>query len=191
MNLCVENQPEPLLYDDRCIATVMEDIGWCAIGPYTPTSRMGGCDCLRTVQEVKDAIAETLECCNKEGGYFGIVFEGMMISTIKSTFYELLLDYMDDGMADSIIVVLRASLESCLRRIRGRGSMRPNLNVDNVRNKCEMIIRHAETYDQNLVRWMSVDCIPEKDMALEFLKVVGDKALVEVIEGWRKVKSRR
>lgn len=71
--------------NDRVVATIFDDIGWVAIGEYKPDAAMGGCDKMPDIESIKQAILSALVMCPG----FWVVFEGMMISTIKSTFYQM------------------------------------------------------------------------------------------------------
>ena len=163
-------------FGGKTVATIMDDLGWIAIGGYPEESAMGGCDRIRTIDNIKWAIDEAYD---HSPGYW-IVFEGMMVSTIKSTFYQFLLDMRQRSRADwmedidPLFVILRTTAERCVERIEGRGTKRAGLKVDNVRAKCEMVVRHAKTYDQAYVRWLDVDDVPLDRMVWEFLDLVGE-----------------
>lgn len=164
--------------DGHVYATVFEDIRWVAIGKYHPDAPMGGCDCMRSIDEIKQAIVDVI---NQYPGYW-IVLEGMMISTIKSTFYNFLREIQTRDLRP-LFVILKATPEGCIRRISGRGTMRPGLSHDNIAQKCAMVVRHAKEYDPNLVRWIDVEDTPEDCMLGEFLWEVYDWKLIDAIYG--------
>jgi len=170
-----------LEYDGMIIATVMPTVRWIAVGKYDLESKMGGCDRLSSVDKVKDAIDRSLdwacELSDMEPMY-GIVYEGMMISTIKTTFYDYAVLMASRYDVDPLFVILSASPKGCMHRIQDRGTARKDLNHDNVANKCLMVRRHALTYDPELVRWMDVERIPEAYMLQAFAALVGDHDLV-------------
>lgn len=160
-------------------ATSMPEIGWVAVGKYDARSKMGGCDRLPSVQMIKDAIVDSVLLAlrlERERARYrcGVVFEGMMISTIKSTFYNFLLEQQAERGIEPLFVILQATPEGCIQRISNRGTMRKNLNHDNIRAKCAMVIRHAKTYDPQYVRWMDVETIPEANMLKQFLTLVSN-----------------
>lgn len=161
----------------KVYATVFDNIRWAAIGKYDPNAAMGGCDCLGSVDEIKRAIQDVMRY---RKGYW-IVFEGMMISTIKSTFYNFLLDIEAKGKAKVLFVILKSTAEGCITRIRGRGTMRADLQVDNVAAKCDMVIRHAQTYDPDHVRWINVENTPKEALMPVFLFEVDDTELIDAI----------
>ena len=156
----------------------MDDIGWLAIGSYPEDKKMGGCDKFPrpdTISLIKDAIRISM----KSRPDYWIVFEGMMISTIKSTFYDYLLMLERTKGIVPLFVILNATVQGCMNRLEGRGTMRSNRFKleDNVGSKCELVIRHANTYDPKYVRWLDVERIPVDDMALEFVRSVDDVML--------------
>ena len=131
---------------------------------------------MKTVDNIKNSILRTIETCP---GYW-IVFEGMMISTIKSTFYDFLLGiHREHKHIFPVFVVMNATLDGCINRITNRGTMRPGMNVEMVYDKNKNILRHVQTYDQRFVRYLNVEDLNEEDMLPEFLRLVGDKDLLE------------
>jgi hypothetical protein len=157
-------------------ATAMHDIGWAAIGRYPPMSKMGGCDLMKSVDEIKTAILWTL---GEHPDYY-VVFEGMMVSTIKTTFYNYLMELRyRHPQIHPRFVILKTSLDGCVNRIIGRGTMKPGLNTANIYNKAQSILAHAKTYDQKYVRYIDVESLELEEMLPAFLKAVNDKELIE------------
>jgi hypothetical protein len=155
-----------LLADDKPFATQLDDLKWIIIGQYKPESKMGGCDGMDGIAEIKRAIW----LCYKHFPDYNVLFEGMMISTIKSTFYEYLTELPE---VDPLFVILRTDAAKCVERIAGRGTMKADLKVDNIITKCKMVVSHALTYNQDYVRWLDVDTIPKDEMLKWFLWAVG------------------
>lgn len=168
--------------DGTILVTVNPNVGWAAIGPYYDDKPMGGCDKLKSIQQIKDAIEFAIQWCQSKDCMFGVVFEGMMISTIKSTFYEFAAAMQREHGVEIFFVILRASLEGCLERIEARGTRRSNLNLEKINKKCVSILRHAGTYDQRYVRYIDVDAIPVEAMISEFLVAVGDEELLDYVQ---------
>ena len=159
-------------------ATAMDDIGWLAIGSYPKDKKMGGCDKFPrpgTISLIKDAIRISM----KARPDFWIVFEGMMISTIKSTFYDYLLMLEKSEGITPLFVILNATVQGCMSRLGDRGTARSNRSklVENVGSKCELVVRHARTYNPKYVRWLDIENMPVDRMALEFIKAVDDVTL--------------
>lgn len=166
----------------RVFATAMDDIGWVAIGEYPEDKKMGGCDKFPrpgTVPLIKEAIRTALVARPD----YWIVFEGMMISTIKSTFYDYLLMLERSEGIVPLFVILDATVQGCMSRLGDRGTKRSDRSklVENVGNKCDMIIRHARTYAPRYVRWIDIEHVPVERMALEFIKSVDDVTLEDEI----------
>ncbi len=153
----------------RVRATVMHDLGWAAVGEYHLDAPMGGCDLLKSNAEIKGAILDLLD----DYPTYNIVFEGMMISTIKSTFYEFLLDLERTDGIQPVFVILRASIDTCLEHLQARGTMRENVSVDNIAGKCQLVVRHAAEYDQRYVRHINVNLMPVDAMLTTFLEEIG------------------
>lgn len=150
--------------------TILHDLGWVLIGRYVPGKlTSNGCDKMGVVATIKDAIGVAFT--NHPG--FNILFEGMMISTIKSTFYNFLLElhnvYCD---VQPLFVVMDSTPQACLKRLSLRGTKKSNLKIGNIVNKCNLVVRHAKTYDQELVRWFHVDDVELDDMLDTFLELI-------------------
>lgn len=164
----------------RTFATVAEGIGWAAIGSYPDGSKMGGCDGMKTMDDIKEAIIATYEQCPN---LFGIVFEGMMISKSKWTFYDYLLGLKQEHPdIEPLFVILATSVKGCLGRIHDRGTHRAGVgavNVDMIREKCEVTIKYAHEFDKQYVRWINVEKTPKTQMLSKFLHKVGDIDLWE------------
>lgn len=157
------------LYGTRIYGTVMHDLGWAAVGAYYQEAVMGGCDLLKTNDQIKQAILDLRD----DYPTFNIVFEGMMISTIKSTYYNFLLELARTDGIEPLFVILRASIDTCLEHLHARGTMREGVNVENIAGKCQLVIRHAAEYDQQYVRHINVNLMPRDRMLATFLAEIG------------------
>lgn len=142
------------------LATVLDDKGWCVIGKYAAGSKMGGCDGMDTIIEIKRAILASL---NVYPGY-NVLFEGMMISTIKSTFYDYLLRLEAARGIQPVFVILVTPADACIRRLQERGTIKADLKRENIIHKCISVVDHAKTYDDGYVRWMYPDNTPQELM---------------------------
>lgn len=162
----------------KVYGTVMHDLKWAAVGPYYLDAAMGGCDTFQSIKQIKQAIFDLRD---NYPGYW-LVFEGMMISTIKSTFYDFLLELAQTDPIVPDFVILNATIDGCMRRIKARGTMKADLDVENVAGKCASIIRHAKEYDQKYVKWMDVENIHQvQSMLLQFLWKIGDNELLDAM----------
>ena len=163
--------------DGHAYGTVMPDIGWAAVGQYKPDKPMGGCDLLKNNEQIMRAIYDLRD----NFPTFHIVFESMFVSTIKSTYYDFLLELEKTDQIEPLFVILQASVDTCLRNIAARGTQKANLNVDNVAGKCMSIMRHAGEYDQQYVRYINVNFLPIDALLPRFLWEVRDNELIDAI----------
>ena len=115
-------------YDDYC--TVFHRCLTVAAGKYLPGKiTANGCDQLRTVANTKDAIEHAIRTYPT----YNVIFEGMMISTIKSTFYEFMLEMGEKYDIELIIVVMKTTAQGCINRLATRGTSRKPPKRDNIR----------------------------------------------------------
>lgn len=159
----------------------LEEVGWITIGTYFLDKPMGGTDCGFTVDKIKDALQFAIDC---EEDVVGIIFEGMMISTIKSTFYDFLLSWEDFyGGIEPLFVILQTTPNGCMGRIAQRpsttGRKKKPPKFENIAGKSAMVVSHALTYDQKYVRWIDVEHTSEHQMLYTFLAEVEDEDLLE------------
>jgi energy-coupling factor transporter ATP-binding protein EcfA2 len=164
-------------------ATYMQSINWAVVGEYQSQARMGGCDLFPhpgTVEYVKQAISAVVETTPN---VYGLIFEGMMVSTIISTFYNFLLDYPRKYNVDPLFIILTTTLEGCLNRIETSGRLsKPTLNIANIEHKARTIMHGGQSYDQRYVGYMNVERIALKDMLPTLLYLVDDNDLLEYME---------
>lgn len=146
----------------KVFATGIDDIDWIAIGKYDADKRMGGCDTMKSIDDMKEAILYCITYMN----YSRIVFEGAMISTIVHTFYDWLLQMEN---VDPIFVLLTSTYENCIERMMNRGT-KPSLKGDKLmRDKISRIYRQIRLYDPKYVRVIDVDKTPLEMMVHKFL----------------------
>ena len=162
----------------KVYATVMDDLKWVAVGLYDDKP-MGGCDRLSTVDTVKRAIVDIID----DYPHYVVVFEGMMISTIKSTFYNYLSELSESDNICPVFVILRTDIDSCVGRLKARRTHKGTVKqstIDNMAYKCKTIERHALTYDQDRVAWMDTDTVNVSSMVGTFLELVSHKGCKDV-----------
>jgi hypothetical protein len=158
---------------DKPYATVFPNMSYAAVGPYkkdgAPTSN--GCDSVGKVDLIKEYIGNILD----ELPGYDIVFEGAMISTIISTFYQYLLYLEERDHIRPGFVLLKTSPDKCLERMAGRGSLRPGIDMDRLVARCESVVGNAvKHYDPKYIRILHVDEVEQCDMLSKFLELVGD-----------------
>lgn len=182
LSLCEPDTLEELAWPlpknrQKVFATVAPGVGWAVIGSYPEGSKMGGCDGMKTMDDIKQAILDTYQACPE---LFGIAFEGMMISKSKWTFYDYLLDMEQKFHIQPVFVILKATPDGCLQRIAGRGTHRAGVGPVNrqmIEEKCEVTIRYGKEFDAKYVRWIDVETTPRDAMLQKFLRQVGDDEL--------------
>ena len=157
------------LYDlkGKPYATVLYNLKWIIMGHYPKTAKGGGCDNIHKVDHMK-AILDDLHASYSPN--YSIVFEGAMISSTMTLYYHI--RDMHDVTARAVL--LRASLEGCIRRLEHRKGIKLTLDSFNhVEDKCLRIFRQDHLYIANHIRSIDVDNIAEEEMVYEFLDVVG------------------
>lgn len=161
----------------------LEEVGWITVGTYFLDKPMGGTDCGFTVDKIKDVLYMAIQDA-VEYDVVGIVFEGMMISTIKSTFYDFLLEIEREfDYVEPLFVILQTTPNGCMRRIAQRpsttGRKKKPPKFENIAGKSAMVVSHALTYDQKYVRWIDVEHTKKHQMLYTFLAEVEDEELLE------------
>lgn len=164
----------------KVTATVMRDLCWIALGKYVSDKVMGGVDSsFSTVESIKQAIDMFIRF--GLGDDYWLVFEGMMISTIKTTFYDYLLklEKRYKGEIEPLFVILETVPSGCIERMNARGTKKPNLKFENIVGKCTSVLKHAATYNQKYVRYINVEATPEESMLEAFLLAVDDSETID------------
>lgn len=161
----------------KVYATVMHDLSWAIVGPYKPDKPMGGCDLLHTVQQTKQAVLDLLD----DYPNYWIAFEGIIASTIRSTFYDFLLELQRTDGIDPVFIILKADVDTCVEHIKQRGTMKSDLKIDNVAAKCALVLKNAATYDQQYVRYIDVSNTPAENMMDVFLWKIQDNELIDAL----------
>jgi len=166
----------------KVFGTILKNVGWIFVGGYSLDAMMGGTDCYpSTVNLIKKAIELSVEFALADNNIVGIVFEGMMISTIKSTFYQYLLQLELSFGIEPLFVILQTTPNGCMTRLARRPSVRKKKlpKFENIASKSTMVVTHALTYNQKYVRWIDVEHTAEGDMLRRFAEEVGDEWLLE------------
>lgn len=112
------------------------ELRWIIIGSYENTC--GGCDTIRTQQEVEDRI----EYCLNQG--YNVLFEGLLISTLTSRWLELAKRVSD--RANVLFYYLDTPIEECLRRIDLRRKSAGNFKELNPKNTVDRVKAIDSTY---------------------------------------------
>lgn len=146
--------------------TIFPKLGWIALGTYF--NKTGGMDTYKTNADTVLALMYAL----KNYPEYDIVMEGVIASTIKSTYAELFRELEEDGH-QVLIMAFVPPLKVCLERIQQRNGGKP-IDEELVASKWRSVISGVEYF-----RKAGLDCIPidtskcsKKSMLKNFLKTV-------------------
>lgn len=132
------------------IATVFPSYGWIALGTYF--NKTGGLDRFKNNEITQKAFWYVL----KKYPEYNLLMEGIISSTIFSTYFELF-KAAEEKYTDRKVVVLylNPDVEICLERIQQRNGGKP-IKEDLVRNKANMILRACKKFKEagiEVIRW--------------------------------------
>lgn len=97
---------------DRVLATVCPNEKWLFLGAYR--TKCGGLDYYKTVEQTIDSLYLVLDLP------FNILMEGVISSTIFSTYADLFNRISAESERDVVIATLLPGLETCIQRIQSR-----------------------------------------------------------------------
>lgn len=146
--------------------TVFPKLKWVALGTYF--NKTGGMDTYGTNDHTKQALAYVL----KHYPDYDIVMEGVIASTIKSTYAELFRDLQAQGH-QVLIMAFLPPLEVCLERIQERNGGKP-IKEDLVASKWRSVNSGVDYFREAGLTALRVDtskCTKES-MLKCFLKTV-------------------
>lgn len=123
--------------DKKPVATYCPQYGVVILGTYL--TACGGCDSLGNTQVVK----ELLKRLWKKDVH--ILYEGVIVGDIKSTFYELMLEFRNIHARDVSFCFMGTKLEDCLRRIQIRNGGK-EIKTDLVASKYRNSVTHLKFY---------------------------------------------
>lgn len=132
------------------IATVFPSYGWIALGTYF--NKTGGLDRFKNNEIIQKAFWYVL----KKYPEYNLLMEGIISSTIFSTYFELF-KKAEKRYSDrkTVILLLNPDVEICLERIQQRNGGKP-IKEDLVRNKANMILRACKKFKEagiEVIRW--------------------------------------
>ena len=132
------------------IATVFPSYGWIALGTYF--NKTGGLDRFKNNEITQKAFWYVL----KKYPEYNLLMEGIISSTIFSTYFELF-KAAEEKYTDRKVVVLylNPDVEICLERIQQRNGGKP-IKEDLVRDKANMILRACKKFKEagiEVIRW--------------------------------------
>jgi hypothetical protein len=132
--------------------TVFPKYNMVALGYYhNPT---GGMDGIKDTQAIKDSLYLAADLA--EGYGYDIVMEGILASTVKSTYLALFQEADIQRRFEPIVVFFTTPVDVCLKRIyerNGGKAIRENL----VQNKYDTIMRQPQYFSENGIQTVCID----------------------------------
>ena len=129
-------------YKGKCkkILTVFPTYRWIALGTYF--NKTGGLDVFPNNELTQKALWYAL----KKFPEYNIMMEGVIASTIKSTYINLFHD-VEEKYPDTKIIIMNfvPPLEVCLNRIQKRNGGKP-IKEEAVRNKWKIVNRNVQAF---------------------------------------------
>ena len=149
--------------------TVFPNYGWVALGTYL--NKTGGMDTIATTAEMKEA----LEYAWKKYPKYDVLMEGIIASTIRSTYIELFDSYegrVQDGDINPrkiIVVNFLPPLETCLERVSERNGGKP-VKEDQIASKWRTVARNVQHFRDAGITTLKVDTskVKKKEMLPRF-----------------------
>lgn len=127
---------------NRKLLTVFPTYGWIAMGSYH--NKCGGLDGYADTDMIKKGLWYVL----KHYPEYHVVMEGVIPSTVYSTYEKLFLEVQEKYPERKVIVVnLLPPVEECLKRIQLRNGGKP-IKEDLVRSKWSTVAKNADKFAQ-------------------------------------------
>lgn len=147
--------------------TVFPSYGWVALGTYF--NKTGGCDILSTKEMTEFALMRAVE----DFPEFDIILEGIILSTVFSTYGEFFQSLEEEFDRKVIIMTLTTPAELCIERIYKRNGGK-GFNEQLVRDKRGMVMRSHEKYKALGLKTIKIDPsnTPKDKLLKRFFKTV-------------------
>ena len=148
--------------------TVFPTYGWVALGTYF--NKTGGMDTLRDNWTTRMTLYAALDGFPE----YNVLMEGIMASTIRSTYIDLfheVEEYYDDLKV--LVISLLPPIEVAISRVYSRNGGKP-IQEDAVRGKWETVARNVSAFREAGFTSVRVDSskVPKDKMLKAFLKTV-------------------
>ena len=149
--------------------TVFPTYGWVALGTYF--NKTGGMDTLRDNWTTRMTLYAALDGFPE----YNVLMEGIMASTIRSTYIDLfqeVQDYYGDDLTIMIISLL-PPVEVAISRVYSRNGGKP-INEEAVRGKWETVARNVSAFGEAGFTSLKVNSakVPKEKMLSAFFKTV-------------------
>lgn len=152
--------------------TVFPTYGWVALGTYF--NKTGGMDTLRNNETTRMTLYAALDGFPE----YNVLMEGIMASTIRSTYIDLFHEveeyYRNRGENLKVLIVsLLPPVEVALSRVYSRNGGKP-INEEAVRGKWETVARNVSAFAEAGFTSVKVNSakVPKERMLPAFLKTV-------------------
>jgi hypothetical protein len=170
------DDPDLEVYDSKkgWSLTLFPSYGWLALGKYK--TKTGGMDTIST----KAQKFEALEYAWTEYPDFDIIMEGVIDSTIRSTYIDLFTDYENRVLAGEItpprkIIVLNflPPVEVCVQRVLERNGGVP-VKAEQIESKWKTVMRNVQYFREAGITTLKYDTskIPRELMLDKFFQIV-------------------
>lgn len=148
--------------------TVFPTYGWVALGTYF--NKTGGMDTLRDNWTTRMTLYAALDGFPE----YNVLMEGIMASTIRSTYIDLfheVEEYYDDLKV--LVISLLPPIEVAISRVYSRNGGKP-IQEDAVRGKWETVARNVSAFREAGFTSVRIDSskVPKDKMLKAFLKTV-------------------
>lgn len=146
--------------------TIFHKLGWIALGTYF--NKTGGMDTYKNNADTVMALYYAL----RNYPEYDIVMEGVIASTIKSTYAELFRELEEDGH-QVLIMAFVPPLEVCLERIQSRNGGKP-INEELVAGKWRSVNSGVDYFREAGLTCLRIDTskCSKESMMKNFLKTV-------------------
>lgn len=149
--------------------TVFPTYGWVALGTYF--NKTGGMDTLRDNETTRMTLYAALDGFPE----YDVLMEGIMASTIRSTYIDLFHEVQEYYGDDLIIIVLSLlpPVEVAISRVYSRNGGKP-INEEAVRGKWETVARNVSAFGEAGFNSLKVNSakVPKEKMLSAFFKTV-------------------
>lgn len=155
--------------EDKSYITVLHDLKWVLLGKYSG-SKTGGLDTLRSNAVIKATLYKALD----EYPDYNILMEGIICSTIRSTYISLFTEVKESYDIKVVVIGLTTPLQTCLDRIQERNGGKP-IKEELVAAKERMIHRGFPYFDEAGFRVVRIDTskYSKAKMIEKFLRAYG------------------
>ena len=149
--------------------TVFPSYGWVALGTYF--NKTGGLDTLKNNEVTKMTLYAALDGFPE----YNVLMEGIMASTIRSTYIDLFheVEQYYGKQLKVLIISLLPPVEVAISRVYSRNGGKP-INEEAVRGKWETVARNVVAFGEAGFTSLKVNSakVPKEKMLSAFLKTV-------------------